>query len=853
MAEHVGALVIKLSLDSSEYTAPLQKGVQEAQKLGTTANAGFSQAAMSAKAYSAAMRGVPAQVTDIVTSLQGGQRPLTVLMQQGGQLKDMFGGIVPAAKAMGSYLAGMLPTLVHPITLLAAGIAGLGYAAYQAREQIQELTKARITTGNITGMTSEAVAAMADEVGELTGKYALAREAAQALLASGQISAGQMKVAMQGLTDGAAVTGLSVKDLAEKLVDISKDPTDSIVKLNEKYNFLTLDIYKQIESLEEQGKKQEAAKVAFEAFANAMAERRGEIKENLGLIESAWKSITSAIQGAWAAALQFGRANTKAQEIAEWEANLANMQAAWSSGANRTQGNADRIAAARAYIDVLKQEAQAKADSNKKDGEKAELNKKLIAGERDLKTFVEANKQQTKEVAIEKLDKEFAKATAMFAEGTDQYERAVAAYNTGIDKINKQFEKKGSKSSSPLESAENAFKREAAGIDFAIKNFDRFEGKVQSAKEAMAEFDVTYGKFSDAARQKAKLPVLTDEQKAGYIEEAKKLDELHDKLRRVNVVKEFGKAINDFFYDEAKHRDGMQFEIDMLGKTSLEVARLTEARRIDLLVQERIHAVRQKYGKDTSDEVQKRMADEIARISSGAEEAKRKAQALVDIKYNEDRDPFVQMRRALNAYAEDASNIGKQLGDVMTNALKRTEDALVEFVMKGKLNFRSLAESIIADLIRIQIRSQMAGVTSWLGDLLGIGGGSASVVSSGVTSNMNGFTTDLYSLGGGIAGYRASGGPVSAGSTYLVGERGPELFTPGTSGAIVPNHALGGTMKISINHKNEGTQQQVVDSSADFNGDELVISIVTRDIENNGRLAASMQRNYGLNRAAGAY
>ena len=48
------------------------------------------------------------------------------------------------------------------------------------------------------------------------------------------------------------------------------------------------------------------------------------------------------------------------------------------------------------------------------------------------------------------------------------------------------------------------------------------------------------------------------------------------------------------------------------------------------------------------------------------------------------------------------------------------------------------------------------------------------------------------SAGAAIAGHKAAGGPVSGGSTYLVGERGPELFTPSGSGSITPNNALGG-------------------------------------------------------------
>lgn len=51
-----------------------------------------------------------------------------------------------------------------------------------------------------------------------------------------------------------------------------------------------------------------------------------------------------------------------------------------------------------------------------------------------------------------------------------------------------------------------------------------------------------------------------------------------------------------------------------------------------------------------------------------------------------------------------------------------------------------------------------------------------------------------------IAGARADGGPVSGGKTYLVGERGPELFTPSRSGNIIPNGApVGGNVTVNVN------------------------------------------------------
>ena len=47
--------------------------------------------------------------------------------------------------------------------------------------------------------------------------------------------------------------------------------------------------------------------------------------------------------------------------------------------------------------------------------------------------------------------------------------------------------------------------------------------------------------------------------------------------------------------------------------------------------------------------------------------------------------------------------------------------------------------------------------------------------------------------------FKANGGPVKGGKSYIVGERGPELFSPGVSGMITPNDALGGSTNIVVN------------------------------------------------------
>ena len=57
------------------------------------------------------------------------------------------------------------------------------------------------------------------------------------------------------------------------------------------------------------------------------------------------------------------------------------------------------------------------------------------------------------------------------------------------------------------------------------------------------------------------------------------------------------------------------------------------------------------------------------------------------------------------------------------------------------------------------------------------------------------------SITGGLLGaiFKAEGGPVKGGQSYIVGERGPEMFTPGVSGAITPNHQLGGSTNVVVN------------------------------------------------------
>ena len=156
---------------------------------------------------------------------------------------------------------------------------------------------------------------------------------------------------------------------------------------------------------------------------------------------------------------------------------------------------------------------------------------------------------------------------------------------------------------------------------------------------------------------------------------------------------------------------------------------------------------------------------------------------------------------ATNNYLDNNRNVAKMTEDLFTKSISGMEDALVTFVATGKLSFRDLANSIIQDLIRIQIRKALVGLFGGI-DLGNFFGSTSS-------------SSSIYSLAGAGSGglglqARADGGPVDANSMYLVGERGPELFVPNTSGTILPNGVTPGGVTVNqVINVTTGVQQTV--------------------------------------------
>ena len=231
-------------------------------------------------------------------------------------------------------------------------------------------------------------------------------------------------------------------------------------------------------------------------------------------------------------------------------------------------------------------------------------------------------------------------------------------------------------------------------------------------------------------------------------------------------------------------------------------------------------------------------------------------------------------KSALRTYIEDATNAAKQAERAVTGAFKSMEDALTQFVMTGKVDFNSLANSIISDLIRIQIqRAITLPLANWAmsfftpaasaalplgsGDLMGV---NANVAHSGGLLGADGLPSRQVDMGVFTGARRFHTGGLVSGEVPIIARQGEAVFTPGQLRALGGAVAGRPQVNVEVNVINRASgvetrveQQQQPDGSTRL--DVIVEQMearMARSISQGSGLAPTLERRYGLNPAAGA-
>ena len=195
--------------------------------------------------------------------------------------------------------------------------------------------------------------------------------------------------------------------------------------------------------------------------------------------------------------------------------------------------------------------------------------------------------------------------------------------------------------------------------------------------------------------------------------------------------------------------------------------------------EDKIRAIQQETNLLEADR-EERIANQNALAEKAIELAKERNRVMRELQEGDVSKGFGKRMEEFFAFAPTEMENGAQLFDSL---LGNMTGALDKFVSTGKLSFKDLTRSIIQDMIRIQIRAQMIRLFSGM-----FGGG--------------GFGTGNKFGNQDIGGFLAEGGPANANTPYVVGERGPELFVPRSSGTVIPNNQINNMMGNSTNVTN---------------------------------------------------
>jgi phage-related minor tail protein len=260
-----------------------------------------------------------------------------------------------------------------------------------------------------------------------------------------------------------------------------------------------------------------------------------------------------------------------------------------------------------------------------------------------------------------------------------------------------------------------------------------------------------------------------------------------------------------------------EFQNTLIGMNARDQEIATITRKNFLAVEQQIWDA-EKSGAKFSAEAQQKLRDEAVKSNATMIEA-------INARWAAEHAWETGVSKALNDYIDDISSAATQSQKLFSNAFKGMEDALVNFVRTGKLDFKTLADSIISDLIRIQIQNSI---------MKPLAQDTSGLSLSGMFSSAGSFLSGLF---------KADGGPVSANQPYIVGEQGPEWFVPNGAGSILPNGnnpmgsgAPGATAQapININFSVRAMDARSFQSAMVQNKD-VVVGIVNQALNMRGR------------------
>ncbi|EQA4380735.1 phage tail tape measure protein, partial [Escherichia coli] len=769
MSQPVGDLIIDLSLDAVRFDEQMSRvrrhfsGLDtDARKTATAVEQGLSRQALAAQKagisvgqYKAAMRTLPAQFTDIATQLAGGQNPWLILLQQGGQVKDSFGGMIPMLRG----LAGAITLPMVGVTSLAVATGALAYAWYQGDSTLSAFNKTLVLSGNQSGLTADRMLTLS-RAGQAAGlTFNQARESLAALVNAGVRGGEQFDAINQSVARFASASGVEVDKVAEAFGKLTTDPTSGLMAMARQFRNVTAEQIAYVAQLQRSGDEAGALQAANDIATKGFDEQTRRLKENMGTLETWADKTGKAFKSMWDAILDIGRPESSADMLAsaqkafdeadkKWQwyqsrsqrrgktsSFRANLQGAWNDRENARLG----LAAATLQSDMEKAGELAARDRAERDASQ-------------LKYTGEAQK------AYERLLTPLEKYTARQEELNKALKDGKilqADYNTLMAAAKKDYEStlKKPKSSGVKVSAGERQEDQAhaalLALETELRTLEKHSGangKISQQRRDLWKAENQYAVLKEAATKRQlseqEKSLLTHEKET--LEYKRQLAELGDKVEHQKRLNELAQQAARFEQQQGAKQAAISAQAR--GLTDRQVQRESEEQRL-----------RDVYG-DNPDALAK--ATSALKNTWSAEEQLRGSW-------------MAGLKSGWGEWAESATDSFSQVKSVATQTFDGIAQNMAAMLTGSEQSWRGFTRSVLSMLTEIFLKQAMVGIVGSIGSAMGgaFGGGASASTGTAIQAAAANF-------------HFATGGFTGTGGKYEpagIVHRGEFVFTKETT------------------------------------------------------------------------
>ncbi|EEQ3052244.1 phage tail tape measure protein [Escherichia coli] len=717
MSQPVGDLVIDLSLDAVRFDEQMSRvrrhfsGLDtDARKTATVVEQGLSRQALAAQKagisvgqYKAAMRTLPAQFTDIATQLAGGQNPWLILLQQGGQVKDAFGGMIPMFRG----LAGAITLPMVGVTSLAVATGALAYAWYQGDSTLSAFNKTLVLSGNQSGLTAERMLTLS-RAGQAAGlTFNQASESLAALVNAGVRGGEQFDAINQSVARFASASGVEVDKVAEAFGKLTTDPTSGLMAMARQFRNVTAEQIAYVAQLQRSGDEAGALQAANDAATKGFDEQTRRLKENMGTLETWADKTGKAFKSMWDAILDIGRPESSADMLAsaqkafdeadkKWQwyqgrsqrrgktaSFRANLQGAWDDRENARLG----LAAATLQSDMEKAGELAARDRAEREASQ-------------LKYTGEAQKAYERQLTpLEKYTARQEELNKALKDG----KILQADYNTLMASAKKDYESTQKKPSGVKVSAGERQEDQAhaalLALETELRTLEKHSGaneKISQQRRDLWKAENQYAVLKEAATKRQlsgqEKSLLAHEKET--LEYKRQLADLGDKVEHQKRLNELAQQAARFEQQQSAKQAAISAKAR--GLSDRQAQRESEAQRL-----------RDVYG-DNPQALAK--ATSALKNTWSAEEQLRGSW-------------MAGLKSGWGEWAESAMDSFSQVKSAATQTVDGIAQNIAAMLTGSEQNWRSFTRSVLSMMTEILLKQAMVGIVGSIGSAIGFAGG----------------------------------------------------------------------------------------------------------------------------------